>query len=84
MRTKRFIIISTLLTALLAAPFTLAGLLLAFWMQPRSVLAVREEGGWIVSGQSRKGGALFREEFLKAAAAAGFEPCAEEKEGEDA
>ena len=63
---------------------TLAGLLLAFWMQPRSVLAVREEGEWIVSGQSRKGGALFREEFLKAAAAAGFEPCAEEKEGEDA
>jgi len=28
MRTRRFILISTLLTALLAAPFTLAGLLL--------------------------------------------------------
>ena len=57
---------------LLGGLVTLAGLVLAFWMQPRAVWAVREESGWQVCGLNRKGGALFREEFLQAAAAAGF------------
>ncbi len=59
---------------LLGGLITLAGLVLAFWMQPRAVWAVREEAGWRVCGLNRKGGALFREEFQKAAEAAGFVP----------
>ena len=70
---------------LLGGLITLAGLVLAFWLQPKAVCAVPEGEGWIVRGQCRKGGALFRDEFLKAAAEAGFIPCADEKtEGEDA
>ena len=57
---------------LLGGLITLAGLILAFWMQPRAVWAVREETGWHIYGTNRKGGALFREEFSKAASAAGF------------
>ena len=57
---------------LLGGLITLAGLVLAFWMQPRAVWAVREETGWHIYGTNRKGGALFREEFSKAASAAGF------------
>ena len=70
---------------LLGGMVTLAGLVLAFWLQPRAVWAVRENSGWRVYGQCRKGGALFRDEFLKAAAASGFAPCTIQKtEGEDA
>ena len=57
---------------LLGGLITLAGLVLAFWMQPRAVWAVREETGWHIYGTNRKGGALFQEEFSKAASAAGF------------
>ena len=57
---------------LLGGLITLAGLVLAFWLQPKAVWAVPEGEGWIVRGQCRKGGALFRDEFLKAAAEAGF------------
>lgn len=60
---------------LLGGIVTLAGLVLAFWLQPRAVLAVREDTGWHLYGQSRKGGVLFRDEFLRAAAEAGFSPC---------
>ena len=70
---------------LLGGLITLAGLVLAFWLQPRAVWAVREETGWHVYGRCRKGGALFRDEFMKAAAESGFIPCtAENKKGEDA
>ena len=70
---------------LLGGLITLAGLILAFWMHPRTVFAVREENGWHVYGRCRKSGILFREEFLKAAAEAGFVPCGSDKEeGEDA
>ena len=60
---------------LLGGLVTLAGLVLAFWLQPRAVCAVRKENGWHVYGRCRKGGVLFREEFMKAAAEAGFSPC---------
>lgn len=60
---------------LLGGLVTLAGLVLAFWMQPRAVWAVREGKDWQVCGLNRKGGALFREEFLQAAADAGFIEC---------
>ena len=70
---------------LLGGLVTLAGLVLAFWIQPRAVWAVREGNGWHIYGQSRKGGVLFRDEFLKAAEEAGFMSCKKEKtEGEDA
>ena len=70
---------------LLGGLITLAGLVLAFWLQPKAVCAIREGEGWRVRGQCRKGGALFRDEFLKAAAEAGFTPRKQEKtEGEDA
>ena len=70
---------------LLGGLVTLAGLVLAFWLQPRTVCAVREENGWHIYGRCRKGGVLFRNEFLKAAAEAGFAPCnTRETEGGDA
>ena len=70
---------------LLGGLVTLAGLVLAFWMQPRAAWAVREENGWHLYGQSRKGGALFRDEFMKAAEEAGFIPCStEQTKGEKA
>ena len=55
--------------ALIGGLVTLLGLLLAFYVQPARVWAVREaDGGWTVAGQCRKGGALFRERFIKATA----------------
>lgn len=53
--------------ALVGGLTTLLGLLLAFYVQPEKVWAIREaDGGWTFHGQSRKGGALFRERFEKA------------------
>ena len=70
---------------LLGGLVTLTGLIMAFWLQPRAVWAVREGNGWHVYGQCRKGGALFRDEFMKAAGEAGFHPCLSGKtEGENA
>ena len=57
---------------LLGGVITLAGLVLAFWLQPRAVWAVRKGESWHVFGLCRKGGILFRDEFLKAAAETGF------------
>ncbi len=49
---------------------TMLGLLLAFYLLPSKVWAVQAEDGlWTVKGESRKGGALFRERFLEAAEA---------------
>ena len=54
--------------ALLGALVTLLGLALAFYVQPARAWAMREESGaWTVYGHSPKGGALFRERFLRAA-----------------
>ena len=70
---------------LLGGLVTLAGLVLAFWLQPRAVCAIREGSGWHVYGRCRKGGVLFRDEFMKAAAEAGFMPRENRAtEGEDA
>ena len=43
-------------------------LLLALYLQPAKAWAIQgPDGAWTVYGQSRKGGALFRERFLRAA-----------------
>ena len=53
--------------ALLGGLMTMLGLLLAFYLLPeRAWAAQAEDGTWTVYGQSRKGGALFREEFDRA------------------
>ena len=47
---------------------TLLGLLLAFYLQMKKVWAVREpDGAWTVCGVCPKGGALFAEQFRRAA-----------------
>lgn len=56
--------------ALLGGLITLLGLVLAFYLLPAKAWALRaEDGTWTVYGQSRKGGALFRESFDRAAKA---------------
>ena len=56
--------------ALVGGLTTMVGLMLALYVQPRRVWAIREpDGRWTVYGQSRKGGALFREAFDRAARA---------------
>jgi len=50
--------------ALLGGLVTMLGLLLAFYLLPARAWAVEQaDGRWTVFGQSRKGGALFREAF---------------------
>ena len=53
--------------ALAGGLVTLAGLILALYLQPAKVWAVPEDGTWTMVGQCRKGGALFRERFMRAA-----------------
>ena len=51
--------------ALAGGLIAMIGLILAFYLQSARVWAVRtDQGSWTVSGQSRKGGVLFREQFL--------------------
>ncbi len=53
--------------ALLGGLVTMLGLLLAFYLLPVKAWAVEnEDGTWTLFGQSRKGGALFREAFEQA------------------
>ena len=53
--------------ALLGGLVTMLGLILAFYLLPERAWAVADEDGtWTVYGQSRKGGALFREGFERA------------------
>lgn len=53
--------------ALLGGLVTMLGLLLAFYLLPARAWAVQQANGtWTMYGQSRKGGALFREEFERA------------------
>ena len=67
--------------ALVGGLVTMLGLILAFYLLPVKVWAVCEaDGTWTVYGQSRKGGALFREEFDRAL---GKNKLSDEK-GEDA
>ena len=54
--------------ALVGGLVTMLGLILALYLQPAQMWAVRQENGlWTVCGASRKGGAIFREQFLEAA-----------------
>lgn len=52
--------------ALAGGLLTLLGLLLALYIQPVKVWAVRDGDAWTVRGQSHKGGAIFRERFTNA------------------
>ncbi|MBR1820232.1 MAG: cytochrome c biogenesis protein ResB [Clostridia bacterium] len=53
--------------ALLGGLTILLGLILAFYLQPAKVWAIREDGGaWTVFGASDKGGAIFKERFERA------------------
>lgn len=52
--------------ALIGGLLVLLGLVLALYVQPAKLWAVLEADGWRVCGQCRKGGALFRERFMKA------------------
>ena len=53
---------------------TLLGLVLAFYLRPAAVCAVKDEdGNWRVYAQSRKDGVLYREMFEKAAKETGFD-----------
>ena len=45
---------------------TMIGLILAFYLLPSKVWAVKEEKGWMIYGEARKGGTLFRDRFKKA------------------
>lgn len=53
--------------ALVGGLVTLLGLILAFYIQPARVWAVKGDGGWMIHGTSPKGGAIFRERFQRAA-----------------
>ena len=47
---------------------TMLGLVLAFYVQPAKVWAIREpDGTWTLCGASRKGGAIWKERFERAA-----------------
>ena len=52
--------------ALLGGLVTLLGLILAFYIQPARVWAIRGEEGWTIHGVSRKGGALFKDRLARA------------------
>ena len=52
---------------------TLAGLLLAFYLQRSAVWAVKEKEGWTVYGYSPKAGVLFEEQLDEAVRSAGKE-----------
>ncbi len=54
--------------AFLGGVVTMLGLVLAFYLLPVKVWAVRKEDGtWVVAGRSQKGGAIFAERFQSAA-----------------
>lgn len=53
--------------ALIGGLVTMLGLVLALYVQPARVWAIRRDNGlWTLYGESRKGGALFRERFEQA------------------
>ncbi len=51
------------MAALLGGIIVVIGLLLCFYVHPKEMWAVEEDGRMIISGYSRKGGALFAERF---------------------
>ena len=67
--------------ALFGGILTMLGLLLAFYLQPKALWAIREESGqWIIRGRCRKGTVLWREQVEEAA---GYS-AREKQEGEEA
>ena len=53
--------------ALAGGLITMLGLLLAFYIQPAKVWAIREpDGRWTLRGACKKGGAIWKERFAKA------------------
>lgn len=59
---------------------TLLGLILAFYLQPKRVWALREaDGTWTLRGESPKGGALFARQLRQAAGLPESEPKKEEE-----
>ena len=52
---------------LLGGLVTLLGLVLSFYLQPRRLWAEQIDSGWTVYGESRKGGAIFRDRLREAA-----------------
>ncbi len=53
--------------ALIGGLLTMLGLILAFYVQPAKVWAVKNDAGWMIHGTSSKGGALFRDRLIEAA-----------------
>ncbi len=53
--------------ALVGGLLTMLGLILALYVQPARVWAVKSDAGWTIHGTSRKGGALFRDRLVEAA-----------------
>ena len=53
--------------ALIGGLLTMLGLILAFYVQPAKVWAVKNDAGWTIHGTCRKGGALFRDRLIEAA-----------------
>ena len=65
--------------ALFGGILTMLGLILAFYLQPKALWAIREESGqWIIRGRCRKGTVLWREQVEEAAG----HPAHEQQEGE--
>lgn len=67
--------------ALAGGLVTLAGLILAFYIQSAWIRAEQDqEGNWTVEAGSRKGGVLFRDRFMEEAGKYGYVQVGEDKE----
>ena len=54
--------------AMIGGLVTLLGLILAFYLRPESMWAIREEDGrWTVYGRSVRGSVMFKDRFAEAA-----------------
>ena len=58
--------------ALLGGTVTLAGLVMALYLRPRRLLALKEGNQWKLRAESVRGGVLFREQYEQALEEAGF------------
>ena len=58
--------------ALIGGIITMSGLLLAFYLLPERLLSLRlADGTWLMAGESRKGGSIYRKRFEKVLRASG-------------
>ena len=61
--------------ALIGGIITMSGLLLAFYLLPERLLSLRlADGTWLMAGESRKGGSIYRKRFEKVLRASGGKP----------